>query len=650
MPVREFHGELDKPKRVKPFDGEQDTISVRMPDGTVVTNVPAGTTQTELMRRYKNLRSNGPTRMELILEAERRGILPQREAALLAEARKRGLIDAPASDGVETPFSTRARLGSQLGFSPQNTPEQFQSFSKRNVAKALPFAGGIAASLAVPGSGFGALALQSLAAAGGATAGELGRQTVTDEPLDPIKALERGGEEGFGNLIGGGVLKALGAGASKLFSTRLTPEQTLGANFAREQKAPFPLSSAAPGSAGGRTQQILRGTLAGDIRTHKDATKVAQFLNRNVNGVASELAPGARPTAEAAQKGQAFLRSLFEPGETRLRETFDDFAGVVGRDAQIPRDRTLSAARSALESLKDRGETRNPLYTRLRNMFDKRAKKSPTQTAQEMNDFLRGVQDDSFVKGTKWADEGKRVMNAVVKDLDDYGKNFDINFADAYAKATEVRAEFRKLKEIPGLQALSREFGGKGAKKGDLDWLSSLFRQGNGKALAEIRKTNPDLYHELADSWLAHNLNRFSGNTQGVIGRVLDGKQLRAWFETNRDLLKEAFGTQQFKVLDNFSLYAAYMAKAARFADDPTQALTPREMLFRGAAEIGGAGFTTPLMLSGEPAAYVLAKGLSDPSSRLFKLFTQGFPESTRAVMRRSAQITGQLTASESER
>ena len=567
-------------------------MDVQMPDGTLIRNVPEGTTKAELQRKLGGNKPQFSERQQQIYRQH--GLLPSK-------------------------------------------------YSKEQEADMIPAIAGVAGALAVPGAGWGALVMQGLGAFGGATAGELWRQALVGEELDVPQAQKRGLVEGGATVVGGGILKALGAGASKLFSTKLTPDQMIAAKFAKEQKAPFPLLAAAPGSKAGMTQQASRGMLAGDLRTHADATKVAQFLNRNVNGVATELAPGASPTAEAARKGQQYLRSVFEPGETQLRATFDDLAKAVGPESAIPRDNTLSVARTVMENLKGRGEVRNPLYTRLRNIFAKGVNRSPTQTIQEMNDFLRGVQDDSFVRGTKWAEEGKQVMDAVVKDLDNYGKNYGLNFADEYGKATTVRAEFRKLKEIPGLLQLSKELGTKGAKPGDLAWMETLFRKGNGKALAEIRKLNPDLYHELADSWLASNLNSFSKESTGVIGRQLDGTSLRSWFTGNKDFIKEAFGAPQYQALDNFSLYASYMQKASRMADQP--ALGPGEFLLRAGSEAAAAVKGTPIVLAGEPAAYVLAKGLSDPSSRLFKLFTEGFSPATRKAMLRIGEVSGQAIA-----
>jgi len=250
-------------------------------------------------------------RLELLKEAERRGILPPAQAALLAEARSRGLIDAPdeqSNDIVESSFASKARLGSLMGFTPQQTPEQFRGFSKSGIAKALPLVAGGVAGLATGGLG---LIPSAIATALGAGAGEAGRRALSDEPLDPKAIALEGGKQGAGALVGGSILKTLGWAARKIFVNPLSAPQEAAAGFARKEGIPFPLSSAQPGKAASVVQQTSRGPILGDIRTHTDATRVAQFLNRNVNGQAGALAPKASPVDEAATKGEQPKRQVF---------------------------------------------------------------------------------------------------------------------------------------------------------------------------------------------------------------------------------------------------------------------------------------------------------------------------------------------------
>jgi hypothetical protein len=61
-----------------------------------------------------------------------------------------------------------------------------------------------------------------------------------------------------------------------------------------------------------------------------------------------------------------------------------------------------------------------------------------------------------------------------------------------------------------------------------------------------------------------------------------------------------------------------------------------------GHAIPGGA----PIMIPGEMASFVLARGLSDPSSSLFKVFTQGFSPGMRSFMVKSAGLAGGQAAS----
>jgi hypothetical protein len=53
------------------------------------------------------------------------------------------------------------------------------------------------------------------------------------------------------------------------------------------------------------------------------------------------------------------------------------------------------------------------------------------------------------------------------------------------------------------------------------------------------------------------------------------------------------------------------------------------------------------LMAPGEAGSYVLAKGLSDPNSTLFRLFTEGVKPSTLKFLETSAKLSGQQVGRE---
>jgi hypothetical protein len=574
MPIREFSGELDKPK-VREFSGELDA-----PSGNPLQPF--------------NFDPNTPSV---------------------------SAVD-PASIN---PADTSAQVHQDyLGAESQNPWIERGSTQKHALSALSAFIGS-----RVPGAG---LLLSSVGAGIGGTLGELGQQKLQNEPVDLKEAGKEGAAQGLGNLAFGFALKEGAALARRLFHSELDDAAKAAAAFAREKGVPFPLSSAAPGSKAATAQQASRALLPGEIKTQLDANKVAQFLNREVSTIQAQ----GRPLDEAAVKGQQFLRKVFEPGETVYTETFKGLREVVGDSTAIPLPNTSQAIQGVAEALKTRGAT-GALAQQLQTL----AKRPASQMTAQQIDDLYGELLKKAGKNPNAIAEMNVVLSAIVKDVDAVGKQFGVNFADDVASAKVVRDQFRELRKIPGLERLAKDFGDKGGAMGSRQWMSELFSNPNGKALAELRARNPELYHELADSWLASNIQRFSRPSDAAIGNVLDGKALRAWYEQNAQQLKLIYGAPQAQALDNFTRYASHMSGAvSRAAGGRT--FEPANLLARGAAETAGILTKPLLLLPSEAGSYVLAKGLSDPNSALFRLFTEGVKPSTLKFLETSAQLSGQ--------
>jgi len=491
-----------------------------------------------------------------------------------------------------------------------------------------------AASLAVPGSGWGALALQSLMAGGGATAGELFRQQDTRDPTDVRKALKTGAAMGASNLAAGAILKTLGAASKAIFSSPLDEPQQQAARFARSEGAPFPLSSAAPGSPAGNVQQGSRMFLSGDIKTQLDANKVTSYLNSTVGRMTEK----AQVFDDAAKQGQQFLREVFEPGETVVKGTFAKYTQAVGDDALIPTTNTLGAAKQAADFLERRGQTTGGLYQRLRTIL----KKAPgTYTPREFDELYGSVIKQAFTSKAAAGGEGRILLEGITKDMDEFGRIAGVSFADDIAKAAATREQFRELRNIPQLQRLASEMGDKGGTKGTIDWMNSLFSTGNGKALAKMRELNPELYHDLADAYLARQIDNAADFSGGGILPQVNGVKLRTWFEQNQGKIKEIYGAPQAEALDNFTVYAKYMTGAVeRSAKGKT--FDPMNLYPRLAAEVGSAAYKPGIVLGGESGAFVLARGLADPNSALFRAFTQGFSPATRSFAIKAGGLAAQ--------
>lgn len=601
---------------------------VKLPDGTIIKNVPEGTTQSELMRRLGSAQS---PRQQFV--GPPGPIFPSQLDVDLSKGMFLGKVETPEDVRRGDMAETAASAAAAEREVPMLDRFGFQQRAKVPLLATL-------GSLLVPGSGWGALGLQALAGAAGGTTGEMLRQKEAGETVDVGSAAKVGAEAGATGLAAGGALKLLGAAAKAAFSTPLGDEAKAAAQFAREQGAPFPLSSAAPGTGASRTQTASRLLLPGEIRTQVDANKVSQFINRQVGSIVDR----ASPVDEAALKGQQYLRQVFEPGETIYTQTFKDLRSTLGDETPVPLTETRKVLDGVSEALKQRGEMK-AVFNRVRNIQKGGATE---QTVAQLDELYSGLLKDT-ARNANARREANVVLSAIGKDIDNVleGTGSE-SFSETIGKAKAVRDEFRDLRNIPQLERLSQPFGERGGTLGSRQWMAEMFSNPNGKALGELRTRNPELYHELADSYLASNINRFSKPVKDGIGRALDGPALRAWYEQNEPTIKLIYGAPQAKALDNFSLYAKYMAGAVGRSANPAKISSdPAILLGRGAAEAAGIAKNPFIMVPGEAASYVLAKGLSDPSSQLFKVFTEGFSPATRSFVIKSGSLSAQAANSQ---
>jgi len=228
-----------------------------------------------------------------------------------------------------------------------------------------------------------------------------------------------------------------------------------------------------------------------------------------------------------------------------------------------------------------------------------------------------------------------KLKEAILRDYDDVGAEIGVSARELASEAIQKSAKFFQLKrQFPELEFFAKDFS-------DDKWLGLLFQGRNARALAEIRTKSPELYTELSDTWLANIIQTHTRATDGVIGKILDGPALRKWFEINRKDLNKVLGKQKNQVLDNFSRYANEITSTMKKADKDT--LGSFETFVRAGSELGATYQAPMIMVPGEVAAYMLAKGLSNPSSKLFKLFTQGPGAGFKTTTKGGLMLGGQL-------
>lgn len=602
-----------------------------MPDGTVIKNVPEGTSQSDLLRRYEASKQLAVD--PVVRDIGNRQPTPQEQQYLAARQRMAGQSIGPAElSGPEISRSAAQEVSQQAQAIDKELP-WIERYSTQRAS--VPIIGGMAGAM-VPGAGWGALALSAGLSGAGAGGGELLAQKRFREPTDVGKAVKRGAVDATATLATGAALKGLGAVAKKLFSSPLSDPQQAAATFAKQEKVPFPLSSAAPGSGAARTQNMAGGLLPGAIKNQADAKSVAVYLNNTVGTMTEK----ASVFDDAAKQGQTFLRSVFEPGETAYKQVFSEFTEAAGDQSAIPIANMKRAALEAANRLQARGQTTGGLYQRLRTIIKTDA---PTMTPAELDELYGAIIKQAFNSRGAAGGEGKIVLSGIVQDMD----AFVPGTGNAVASAEAVRESFRELRNIPALQRLAAEMKSQSGAKGTIDWMNTLFQSGNGKALSKLRELNPQLYHDLADAYLAREIDIASKYSVGGFARQIDGQKLRSWFTANQPRIKEIYGSAQAQVLDNFTNYAQMMSGAQKAAEEASKGGVGMNLTTfgRGLAE-GGAMLKNPVvMVPTEASAFVLARGLSDPSSQLFKVFTKGFSPSTKFTTLQLGEAAGRETA-----
>jgi hypothetical protein len=372
--------------------------------------------------------------LDLYLEAERRGILPPDKAALLNEARSRGLV--PGAPGMPQDQMPEPRM---------TTGQQVLQFVRPTI-EALGTAGG--AALGAPlgpagivggaGLGYGMtqeglrLLEEQLGYREPRTGAALATQPVRD-------ILEGATFEAGGRAIVGPVLEAAGRGGSQLLGTiadmRQIPEQKAAA-AAREAI----VGRVAPGPAG-------QAQMAAEVAAARQALQAQPDL---LPGQALAAAGQVRPTAQAllqrtsAQAPERTMNMLNAQDTVRLNQ----LAAIAGGPDQ-------TAARAAREEARD---ILNKLTTPQREMalgaagrttqemidLGAQAARSGEEAAQSVQDVRRFTAAGERARGAEVTPvPGQPRVSAQITYFDDIAKAADKRATDAAAASLDFGYEAR---------------------------------------------------------------------------------------------------------------------------------------------------------------------------------------------------------------
>jgi len=203
-----------------------------------------------------------PTRLDLLLEAEKRGILPPDKVPLLAEARKRGLVPGVTPT---TPVSSGAE------FNPDMYP--MDALAAETGLSMLPTLGGVGGTLAGT-----AIGNPYLGAIGG---------TALGSSLEQFgKSLLPGGnqvptEDRVKDVIGNTILAPIGMGTASVINpsaAKVAPEAMAATRFAAQKNLPIRLSEVKPSWVTKALDDVSGAVAAGRYKNLKYADDANTFL------------------------------------------------------------------------------------------------------------------------------------------------------------------------------------------------------------------------------------------------------------------------------------------------------------------------------------------------------------------------------------
>jgi len=299
-----------------------------------------------------------PEKMELLLEAERRGILDSDKKALLDEARRRGMVQRPAtSTGGGIPITEDGSM--YYGSTPEEAASRFGAFFKGIPRGFGKMVGGISQMGFQGGPGFvglqignpalaDAMTRADLAEVGGGVVDDLtgGLTELTDAQKNDLfsRIANRAGEEVGGSLIPSAALMRRAGQVAKTGQELSRLEKFFVEPFVRNPKTA--LATETTLAAGGGTGAGLLNEAIGDRTPYSDL--LGNVLGSGATGTALSIARGGLNLL--GDVGSVYSGIASPTGGQRVveREVSDVLRSARRQDplvAQAEMERNLPAAR-----------------------------------------------------------------------------------------------------------------------------------------------------------------------------------------------------------------------------------------------------------------------------------------------------------------
>jgi len=585
-------------------------IDVRMPDGTVIRNVPEGTTKEQLQQKLNASRTI-PATPEQIQEVSDRfddPLMASIEGVDTSALEEKGIIK-PGGQNVGQLARQNAPLigatAASLAFPPLAAP---------GLAAKLPAAASLLSKSPLLKNFLSNVATKAPAAtvAGGVGGGlrEAGNEGADIESVFR-ESVRSGVEMGQAELIGHGVV-GVGAKIAKPIAASLSKAQKEILSFAKENKIPLSPSKITNSTISkileGGSDVILGGKLVGTVLRRKLMTRFNQMTADLVKGQGKLLGNsvvGPQAKAEfrsvlSSTESQAkalstnFLRSV--PVEKVKASNFKKLLTNIGKQAKSP-----SMKRFVQNELAQFGRTSIKTAENLETSMRQIASVRPKGTDRKFMTEMRA---------------------AIVEDFRKSGADMDL-----LKKANDF---FRQKQALLSSGSAKRLAGVGGGHHGpselaDAAVTREIFKSGNETFVEQLQKElTPETWEALKVQNIANLIKGQTREIQGGFGlKFLDGSKLGTILDNNKKIFIKVYGEQTFKSLENL----AKLAEAGK-SEVGQLALGNPAAVFRFAtslATVGGAA-AGPLVGVALPqgGSAAIAHSLISPNGLLKNWLTTG--------------------------
>lgn len=539
-------------------------MDIKMPDGTVIKNVPEGITKSQLLEKYGKIQKP----------------LPEMRSVEATETENRwiGPLDDPELSDMSEPNAVQRFLG--LGSS------EYSGLTPEESKKALGMAAATGGSMLFPPAAVPA-AISKIPALGGAlsfvtknlpkmfgagasgAAGETSADVVQGNEIDPSQMAETAAEYGAAEL-GGDVVSKVANKALAPAANVITDQAKKLLAFAKKEKIPIGASALVPGMGKklieGGADNFLPSRLVNQAYRGKMITRMNELMSEIPESAGQVLGK-----EESSLITTEAFRAASNAKLAKAKRLRTEFLDTVGPATVVPVKNTEALLNKISPQVKD----------------------------PALREFIE-VELASITKGTKSAEQLEQTLNQIgairAKGAD---KKYLTEIREAAQKDfSAIGADMEKLSNSSNFfkmnsELLSNPIARRLMKENltSQQMTAQIFRAGNESFVKQLGKElPPETWNSLKAQNLANLLENFSSQSDKIPGaRILDkGDQLVKWIENNKSILKESYDPQTVEALENF----AQLAKASK----DEVAKHGKEMGVLGTTlnlgAIGGAGYS----------------------------------------------------------